>query len=401
MASPHNFPCAKCEKKFQSQKDLNKHHCQNQKQPPPPSIDKKTEEKKSASKTSLEQCKIEFDSKLSKKSKKDNVNLMEENRQITSRDTLIDQHRNEEKKKIKKKIISKQKTRKVLAKKGNSYKPTTCPITDIALDSSNVMLPEDKLICSVSKPEMPTMETLTKMTADNNVDEMIDVDLYIIRQIKSPLEKPVEKMETSTEKYDAENKTKVVKKMKKSRFLKEKLKLKYETFTLQENKDRVKKIKYLKNDVIESDRKKSFYNANKERNETVNGNETTVNENGPYQEVFNGDKNQVNELSMGDGQNYNKEDTSMYSCNQCDKTYKNIDHLKRHEMIHLGIKFFCSKCTSAYTRKDKLNAHMRKKHSESSLGYVSEDVPAPAVEETVVDRVMTENVDKFAKNNKK
>ena len=260
------------------------------------------------------------------------------------------------------------------------------------------MLPEDKLICSVSKPEMPTMETLTKMTADNNVDEMIDVDLYLIRQIKSPLEKPVEKMETSTEKYDAENKTKVVKKMKKSRFLKEKLKLKYETFTLQENKDRVKKINYLKNDVIESDRKKSFYNANKERNGIVKGNESTVNENGPYQEVFNGDKNQVNELSMGDGQNYNKEDTSTYSCNQCDKTYTNIDHLKRHEMIHLGIKFSCSKCTSAYTRKDKLNAHMRKKHSESSLGYVSEDVPVPAMEETVVDRVLTENVDKCTKN---
>ena len=35
-------------------------------------------------------------------------------------------------------------------------------------------------------------------------------------------------------------------------------------------------------------------------------------------------------------------------------------------MIHSGIKFSCSECPKVFSRKDKLNAHMRKKHSQSS-----------------------------------
>ena len=115
-------------------------------------------------------------------------------------------------------------------------------------------------------------------------------------------------------------------------------------------------------------------------------------------EVFNSKESQVDKLNMEYVQSSNNEDEYKYSCKKCDKTYKNLFSLKRHETTHLGIKFSCSKCISEFTRKDRLNAHMRQKHSEISPGSVSEDVPTPAVEETVVDRILTENVDKCAKN---
>jgi len=52
-----------------------------------------------------------------------------------------------------------------------------------------------------------------------------------------------------------------------------------------------------------------------------------------------------------------------YCCNQCEKIFKNPKHLKRHEALHSGVKFTCNECPSTFSRKDKLTAHMRKKHS--------------------------------------
>ena len=55
---------------------------------------------------------------------------------------------------------------------------------------------------------------------------------------------------------------------------------------------------------------------------------------------------------------------SKYKCNQCEKVFKNPQHLRRHEAVHSGIKFSCNVCESSFSRKDKLTAHMRKKHSQ-------------------------------------
>jgi len=60
-----------------------------------------------------------------------------------------------------------------------------------------------------------------------------------------------------------------------------------------------------------------------------------------------------------------------FSCNQCEKVFKNPQHLKRHEAVHSGVKFTCNECLSTFSRKDKLTAHMRKKHSSLAENYGS------------------------------
>ena len=65
-----------------------------------------------------------------------------------------------------------------------------------------------------------------------------------------------------------------------------------------------------------------------------------------------------------DALNDNDSAESKYKCNQCEKVFKNSKHLRRHEAVHSGIKFSCNVCDSTFSRKDKLTAHMRKKHSQ-------------------------------------
>jgi len=74
-------------------------------------------------------------------------------------------------------------------------------------------------------------------------------------------------------------------------------------------------------------------------------------------------------------------DDAKFGCSQCDKTFKNRNHLKRHEIYHSGIKFSCEECSSTFSRKDKLNAHIRKKHSQSTTGI--ENVTVTDVNEMV------------------
>jgi len=70
---------------------------------------------------------------------------------------------------------------------------------------------------------------------------------------------------------------------------------------------------------------------------------------------------------------------SKYKCNQCDKVFKNPQHLRRHEAVHTGVKFSCNLCESTFSRKDKLTAHMRKKHSQ--VAYDDSVLSEPAQNE--------------------
>ena len=132
------------------------------------------------------------------------------------------------------------------------------------------------------------------------------------------------------------------------------------------------------------------------QNETVDSilseDEATAND-AMIGEDVNGVENQDEKSFMEDGESHNQEDESKYNCNQCEKTFKNRTHLRRHETSHSGIKFSCSECSSTFSRKDKLNAHMRKKHSQSTGGEVNEEVPV--TEETDVDIDESGNILKF------
>jgi len=72
------------------------------------------------------------------------------------------------------------------------------------------------------------------------------------------------------------------------------------------------------------------------------------------------------EMTEENFDNLNFSTESKYKCNQCEKGFKNPKHLRRHEAVHSGVKFSCNVCESTFSRKDKLAAHMRKKHSQVS-----------------------------------
>jgi len=130
----------------------------------------------------------------------------------------------------------------------------------------------------------------------------------------------------------------------------------------------------LENESMESQKENGSFDADADGNVSV-GIESSANDEGVMQEGSYGKENQEQEdLCVEDGESLDQEFESKLSCNQCEKTFKNTAHLRRHEMTHSGIKFSCSECSSTFSRKDKLNTHMRKKHSQAALGDVSEAV---------------------------
>merc|ERR1712025_560610 len=89
---------------------------------------------------------------------------------------------------------------------------------------------------------------------------------------------------------------------------------------------------------------------------------------------FHEPSSQVNEvLGEVDIGNFNRENESKFRCNQCEKVFKTSTPLRRHENVHSGVKLACSVCQSTFSRKDKLNAHIKKKHSKlANDGILSE-----------------------------
>merc|ERR1712192_68549 len=132
----------------------------------------------------------------------------------------------------------------------------------------------------------------------------------------------------------------------------------------------------VENELIESNQENGSYDGNEVGNASVVSNE--ANDEGTIQEGSYGDANQEQE----DEENLDQEGESKFSCNQCEKTFKSSTHLRRHEMTHSGIKFSCSHCSSTFSRKDKLNSHMRKKHSQVINETEAEDQVS---KETVVE----------------
>lgn len=147
----------------------------------------------------------------------------------------------------------------------------------------------------------------------------------------------------------------------------------------------------IENVSMESNVENSTHEGNEYRNVSEgDGIESPAeDEEGAVQEGSYGEESQEQDDSrIEDGENLDQESDTKLNCNQCEKTFRNPSHLRRHELTHSGIKFSCSECSSTFSRKDKLNSHMRKKHSQSALGDVSDAISA--TEETEAGPVQEE-----------
>ena len=52
-----------------------------------------------------------------------------------------------------------------------------------------------------------------------------------------------------------------------------------------------------------------------------------------------------------------------HACDACPKAYKNSSHLARHKLgAHSNITMSCDHCGKHFSRRDKLNAHMKNVH---------------------------------------
>ena len=57
-----------------------------------------------------------------------------------------------------------------------------------------------------------------------------------------------------------------------------------------------------------------------------------------------------------------KTDGVEYACNQCDKQYTRLDHLKRHiQSAHEGVKYACNQCDYQAIQRSSLIRHIKHK----------------------------------------
>ena len=58
-----------------------------------------------------------------------------------------------------------------------------------------------------------------------------------------------------------------------------------------------------------------------------------------------------------------KDNNRPYKCDNCNSTFKSNNHRRRHNAtIHSSIIISCDDCLKQFSRRDKLNAHRKKKH---------------------------------------
>ena len=84
------------------------------------------------------------------------------------------------------------------------------------------------------------------------------------------------------------------------------------------------------------------------------------------------DKRTVNSFTMTHcpafiGASTGRGEQERFPCDKCDKNFPSMSNLKRHEkQMHFGEKHTCQICGQEFSRKYKLNAHMKFVHDDSS-----------------------------------
>ena len=79
-----------------------------------------------------------------------------------------------------------------------------------------------------------------------------------------------------------------------------------------------------------------------------------------------------NENPLGDAEE-EEENVDEVHCDYCEKSFKTKKHLSRHQATHSGVIHNCPQCNSTFSRRDKLNAHIRKKHQTETGENKSRD----------------------------
>ena len=104
----------------------------------------------------------------------------------------------------------------------------------------------------------------------------------------------------------------------------------------------------------------AFYHAGPAKTENYKHNSTSD----FHIKVEDSEKNTLeeNENPLGEGGEEEEKNVEEFSCSYCEKSFKNKKHLSRHQATHSGVTHNCPQCNSTFSRRDKLNAHIRKKH---------------------------------------
>jgi len=69
------------------------------------------------------------------------------------------------------------------------------------------------------------------------------------------------------------------------------------------------------------------------------------------------------------------------TCDECGKTFSQRKHLMRHKLIHTGQKLPCPYCSSQFSRKDKLNKHVRDHHPDIDVSEPKPQVAMPMIDD--------------------
>lgn len=73
----------------------------------------------------------------------------------------------------------------------------------------------------------------------------------------------------------------------------------------------------------------------------------------------------------------------MYPCDMCGKEFREKSHLKRHQMIHMGIRLKCHFCSHEATNIGNLTMHMKNQHADEYEQYKEQRRKVPRIREDV------------------
>ena len=66
--------------------------------------------------------------------------------------------------------------------------------------------------------------------------------------------------------------------------------------------------------------------------------------------------------------NMDKENTHIFKCPECPKSYKYKTHLKdHHNNVHLGLRYPCSVCRKEFVKPSYVKKHMQNSHPGSKI----------------------------------